>query len=190
MQNSDANQNIHSCFAISGRLKNSQSPLFIGIGAGEGNRTLVSALGRPHSTIEPHPPACASARHARTVSIKLSRGWQLVCRRVSRRRLQTARWLRAVCLRSIAAVPGRDDFSAVQFAHIKTVNRRAAFGHDARAGNVHRQFGKRLRNRVEQAQLVFGFNLDERARFGSLVVEINFRRHPLARVGLNKPGGS
>ena len=25
-------------------------------GAGEGNRTLVSALGRPHSTIEPHPP--------------------------------------------------------------------------------------------------------------------------------------
>ncbi len=24
--------------------------------AGEGNRTLVSALGRPHSTIEPHPP--------------------------------------------------------------------------------------------------------------------------------------
>ena len=27
----------------------------IKIGAGEGNRTLVSALGRPHSTIEPHP---------------------------------------------------------------------------------------------------------------------------------------
>src|SRR3954466_13761743 len=24
-------------------------------GAGEGNRTLVSALGRPYSTIEPHP---------------------------------------------------------------------------------------------------------------------------------------
>jgi hypothetical protein len=24
-------------------------------GAGEGNRTLVSALGRPHTTIEPHP---------------------------------------------------------------------------------------------------------------------------------------
>jgi hypothetical protein len=29
----------------------------IDVGAGEGNRTLVSALGRPHSTIEPHPPA-------------------------------------------------------------------------------------------------------------------------------------
>jgi hypothetical protein len=28
------------------------------IGAGEGNRTLVSALGRPHSTIEPHPLPC------------------------------------------------------------------------------------------------------------------------------------
>ena len=26
------------------------------IGAGEGNRTLVSGLGRPRSTIEPHPP--------------------------------------------------------------------------------------------------------------------------------------
>jgi hypothetical protein len=25
------------------------------IGAGEGNRTLVSGLGSPHSTIEPHP---------------------------------------------------------------------------------------------------------------------------------------
>jgi hypothetical protein len=24
-------------------------------GAGEGNRTLVSGLGSPHSTIEPHP---------------------------------------------------------------------------------------------------------------------------------------
>ena len=27
------------------------------IGAGEGNRTLVSGLGSPRSTIEPHPPA-------------------------------------------------------------------------------------------------------------------------------------
>jgi hypothetical protein len=31
---------------------------FFSVGAGEGNRTLVSALGRPHSTIEPHPPGC------------------------------------------------------------------------------------------------------------------------------------
>src|SRR5271155_4197867 len=31
-----------------------RKPLIIN-GAGEGNRTLVSALGRPHSTIEPHP---------------------------------------------------------------------------------------------------------------------------------------
>ncbi len=30
-------------------------------GAGEGNRTLVSALGRPHSTIEPHPLRFRSA---------------------------------------------------------------------------------------------------------------------------------
>ena len=27
-------------------------------GAGEGNRTLVSGLGSPHSTIEPHPLSC------------------------------------------------------------------------------------------------------------------------------------
>jgi RNA polymerase sigma-70 factor (ECF subfamily) len=33
------------------------------IGAGEGNRTLVSALGRPHSTIEPHPPALRFRLH-------------------------------------------------------------------------------------------------------------------------------
>src|ERR1022692_2826911 len=49
-------------------------------GAGEGNRTLVSALGRPHSTIEPHPQMsvrplterilpgnCFSARSARVL---------------------------------------------------------------------------------------------------------------------------
>src|SRR4051794_41155739 len=29
-------------------------------GAGEGNRTLVSGLGSPHSTIEPHPLRCSS----------------------------------------------------------------------------------------------------------------------------------
>ncbi len=42
------------------KQKNHQLPDTIDdykIGAGEGNRTLVSALGRPHSTIEPHPPA-------------------------------------------------------------------------------------------------------------------------------------
>lgn len=28
------------------------------IGAGEGNRTLISGLGSPHSTTEPHPHRC------------------------------------------------------------------------------------------------------------------------------------
>ena len=50
--------------------------------------------------------------------------------------------------------------------------------------NVQRQFGKRLGNRVKQAEAVLGFNFDERARFGGLVVEMNLRRHPLAGVGL------
>ena len=70
---------------------------------------------------------------------------------------------------------GDSDFPAVQFAHVKTVNRRAAFGHDARPGDVHRQSGKRLGNGVEQSKLVLGLDLDERARFGSVVVEMNFR---------------
>src|SRR5664279_3268383 len=30
--------------------------VFLKIGAGEGNRTLISGLGSPHSTTEPHPP--------------------------------------------------------------------------------------------------------------------------------------
>jgi len=79
---------------------------------------------------------------------------------------------------------GRRDFFAVQFAHIKTVDRRAAFGHDAGADNVHRQFKKGLGDRIEQAELVFGFDLDERARLGGLVVEMNLRRHLLADIGV------
>ena len=50
--------------------------------------------------------------------------------------------------------------------------------------DVHRQFGKRLGNRVKQAQTVLGFNLDERARLGSLVVKMDLRRHAFAGVGL------
>ena len=33
-----------------------------GIGAGEGNRTLISGLGSPHSTTEPHPLSLRSSR--------------------------------------------------------------------------------------------------------------------------------
>ena len=38
-------------------------------GAGEGNRTLVSALGRPHSTIEPHPRSRSHGRSALTLLV-------------------------------------------------------------------------------------------------------------------------
>ncbi len=42
-------------------------------GAGEGNRTLVSGLGSPHSTIEPHPHS------AEILCSKFFRGAQQVC---------------------------------------------------------------------------------------------------------------
>jgi hypothetical protein len=50
-------------------------------GAGEGNRTLVSGLGSPHSTIEPHPHRLAADRKPATQQVftRLPRGWQLVC---------------------------------------------------------------------------------------------------------------
>ena len=39
------------------KAENSQNHLFTRVGAGEGNRTLISGLGSPHSTTEPHPPS-------------------------------------------------------------------------------------------------------------------------------------
>ncbi len=51
-----------------------------------------------------------------------------VVRSVATNRLIASRSLFSICF----CRSGDSDFSAVQFAHIKTVNRRAAFGHDAR----------------------------------------------------------
>ena len=172
-------------------------------GAGEGNRTLISGLGSPHSTTEPHPPAPRHASGLRrtgppTVQINLFKLGQrglptsnLVCFYQTSRRLATGlreRWWRNLRFRSAEHCSAswkhcftrsnaprsggpswlgcelldgfaqtifnqhppfrRNDLASVQFPHVKTVNGRAAFGHDARGGNVQRQPGQRLRNGI------------------------------------------
>src|SRR6266404_3925474 len=54
------------------------------VGAGEGNRTLISGLGSPHSTTEPHPPAlrfgaAGPKQYGDIVFTRLPGDWQLVC---------------------------------------------------------------------------------------------------------------
>src|SRR5208283_3497093 len=78
---------------------------------------------------------------------------------------------------------GGHHLATVEFVHVKSVNGRAAFGDDARGGNVQRKFGERLRNHIKQAEAVLGFDLNQRARVGGPVVEINLRRQALAGVG-------
>src|ERR1017187_5408937 len=80
----------------------------IRIGAGEGNRTLVSALGRPHSPIDPPPPALFEDRRPATLQmfIRLPRRWQLVCR--FRPELQADRWRCATPVQSLPAGPAVD----------------------------------------------------------------------------------
>src|SRR5262245_30558964 len=49
-----------------------RNPLIIS-GAGEGNRTLVSGLGSPHSTIEPHPQRVSTIFTARVTRMQATK---------------------------------------------------------------------------------------------------------------------
>src|SRR2546425_772882 len=70
---------------------------------------------------------------------------------------------------------GAEDFASVAFAHIKAVDRGAFLGADFRHGNVQIQLGQRLRNGVQQTNVVFGLDVNHRARVGRLVVEADDR---------------
>src|SRR5438034_7327434 len=73
---------------------------------------------------------------------------------------------------------GAEDFASVPFAHIKAVDGGAFLGADFRHGNVQFQFGQRLRNGVEQTDVVFGLDVNHRARVGRFVVEARKRVSP------------
>src|ERR1039458_5181168 len=75
------------------------------------------------------------------------------------------------------AVPfGLDHLAAGQFAHVEVVQGGSAFGANLRGGDVQGKLGQGLRDGVEQADAVFGLNLDESAGFGSFVVEADLDR--------------
>ena len=113
-------------------------------GAGEGNRTLVSALGRPHSTIEPHPPALT------IVSIRPADSWQLSLNRLQVEFLKpTSPLLRQPTVATVTERAGLGMFAAtprhgfflgdVHFGRreartfVRTIAERLAFGLAARA---------------------------------------------------------
>ena len=125
--------------------ESSKPPLFTTLGAGEGNRTLISGLGSPHSTTEPHPLALRLARQARAeccISTKRAAVWQQVCIR-SLRHLKPLNGLPQF-LFNLPPPFRRHNLAAARLADIKTVNGRAAFGHDARPDDVQREFGQCL----------------------------------------------
>ena len=157
--------------------------LLIRSGAGEGNRTLISGLGSPHSTTEPHPPPPDCVGYVGQARLRLFEpGWhgppQMGYYQIGRR-LATGLQLLASRLKPMNGAPqlvfndqltfDGHHFAAVQFAHVKTVNGRAALGHNARAGDVEPESGKSLRDGIEQTQTVLGLDFDERAGFRSLL---------------------
>src|SRR5436190_13518020 len=73
-----------------------------------------------------------------------------------------------------------EDLASVAFADIKAVDRGAFLGADFRHGNVQIQFGQRLRNGVEQTDVVLGLEVNHRARVGRFVVEAGDRGNALA----------
>src|ERR1035437_9840797 len=84
---------------------------------------------------------------------------------------------------------GLDHLAAGQFAHVEVVQGGSAFGANLRGGDVQGELGQGLRDRVEQADAVFGLNLDESAGFGSFVVEADLGGNLLAGVGLVNRAG-
>src|ERR1035438_2873766 len=84
---------------------------------------------------------------------------------------------------------GLEDFGAGQLADVKAVYGGAAFGADLGGGDVQGELGQRLGDDVEEADAVFGFDLDDGAGFGGVVVEADLGRDVFARVGLIKRAG-
>jgi hypothetical protein len=75
------------------------------------------------------------------------------------------------------------DLPAGKLPDIKTVHGSAAFGHDARGGNIQPLFGQSLRNRVEQTKPVLGLNFNQAAVVRRGVVEANLCADAFAQIG-------
>ena len=84
---------------------------------------------------------------------------------------------------------GREDLAAAQLADVEAVDGRAAFGANLGGGDVQGQLGQRLGDGVEQADAVFGLDLDEGAGLGGVVVEADLGGDAARRCRPGRAGG-
>ena len=104
-------------------------------GAGEGNRTLVSALGRPHSTIEPHPPILTPTTNITLNAEFLSDSKNTGNRFTSGNGFEGSDSL-AELLPNLSLTFDGDELLSIQFTEIKNVNGGTALGDDPGGGKV------------------------------------------------------
>src|SRR5207245_11175132 len=84
----------------------------------------------------------------------------------------------------------RVNFLPISLANIKAVDGRAFFGGNLRQRDVQIEFGQGLRDHVQQAEVIFRFDVDDRPIFRRVVVEVDaggdalpFERHIERKVG-------
>src|ERR1035437_2792730 len=82
-----------------------------------------------------------------------------------------------------------DHLAAGQFADVEVVQGGSALSANLRGGDVEGKLRQGLRDGVEQADAVFGFNLNEGAGFGSFIVEADLGGNLLAGVSLVNRAG-
>ena len=63
------------------------------------------------------------------------------------------------------------NLAATQLPDVEAVDDRPTFGADLGAANIQGQFGQGLGDRIKQADTVFGFDLNDGAGVGGIVVE-------------------
>src|ERR1043166_6573276 len=77
----------------------------------------------------------------------------------------------------------------VQLADVKGVNGRPFLRRNLRPRDVQLQLAQGLRDRIQKAKSVFGFDFYHRPRFGGFVVKADMSRDALAGIGLiERPG--
>lgn len=84
---------------------------------------------------------------------------------------------------------GGQDLPTAKLMHVEAVYGRAALGANLGTGDVQVQVGQGPGNGVEEANAVFGFDLDDGPGSGGLVVEEDLGRDVLAGVGGVKRAG-
>ena len=85
-----------------------------------------------------------------------------------------------------AVAVGGNDFSAVVFPHVKSINGGAFFGGNFGGDDIDVQFRELLRDGVQKTNAVFSFDFEEGPSFRSFVIEMDASGDAFAGVGLVK----